>query len=226
MIADLIQPPVHGAEAFGDNPGAVLFPGEDALIERASPSRRKEFATARECARAALARLGQPPAAILADHLGAPRWPDGITGSITHCAGYRAAAVALTSDVVSVGLDAAPNRPLPKPGMLDVIARESERGCLAGLRETAPGVCWDRMLFSAKESVYKAWYPVARRWLDFESADIEFDIRRRGFSARLLVHAPPALATAPAILRGTWVASAELLLTAVIVRRTASPDSE
>jgi len=226
MIGDLIQPPVHGAEEFGDDPGAVLFPGEDTLIGRASPARRREFATARECARAALARLGRPPAAILADQLGAPRWPDGITGSITHCAGYRAAAVALTSDVVSLGLDAAPNRPLPRPGMLDVIARESERGGLARLRAAAPGVCWDQMLFSAKESVYKAWYPVARRWLDFESADIEFDIRRRRFTARLLVRVPPALAAAPAILRGTWVASPELLLTAVVVRRTPSLDGE
>jgi 4'-phosphopantetheinyl transferase EntD len=219
MIGDLILPPVHGAEAFGDDPRAVLFPGEDSLIERGSPARRREFATARECARAAMARLGRRPAAILADHLGAPRWPDGIAGSITHCAGYRAAAVALTRDVVSVGLDAAPNRPLPRPGMLDVIATESERGHLAALRAAAPGVCWDHMLFCAKESVYKAWYPVARRWLDFESADIEFDVRRREFSARLLAGVPTALAATRGILRGTWAASPELLLTAVVVPR-------
>lgn len=227
LIGDLIAPPVHGAEEFGDDPRAVLFPGEETLIGRASPVRRREFATARECARAAMARLGRSPAAILADPLGAPRWPDGITGSITHCAGYRAAAVALTTDVVSLGLDAAPNSPLPRHGMLDAIARESERGCLAGLQATAPGVCWDRMLFSAKESVYKAWYPVAGRWLDFESADIEFDIRHRRFSVRLLVHVPPPLA-APGILRGTWVASPELLLTAVVVRTGGppSPDGE
>jgi 4'-phosphopantetheinyl transferase EntD len=212
----LLQVPVQAAEAFGDDPGAVLYPGEEALIARASPRRRDEFATARECARAALARLGRPPVPVLADELGAPRWPDGITGSITHCAGYRAAAVALTADVVSLGLDAAPNRPLRRGDMLTVIARDTELARLAALRAAAPGVCWDQMLFSAKESVYKAWYPVARRWLDFASADITFDVRGGGFSARLLVQAPPALTAMAGTLRGRWVASPEILLTAVV----------
>jgi len=214
----LLRPPVHAAEAFGDDPGAVLFPGEEALIARASPRRRGEFATARECARAALVRLGVSPAPVLADELGAPRWPEGIAGSITHCAGYRAAAVAHTADVMSLGLDAAPNRPLRKPDMLTVIARDSERARLPALRAAAPGVCWDQMLLSAKESVYKAWYPIARRWLDFASADITFDVRGREFLARLLVRVPPALAAVgdPGTLRGTWVASPDILLTAVV----------
>jgi 4'-phosphopantetheinyl transferase EntD len=218
MIEELLPPPVHGAEAFGDDPGAVLFPGEEALISRGSPRRRGEFATARGCARAALARLGHPPVAVLADELGAPLWPDGVTGSITHCAGYRAAAVAYNSDVVSVGLDAAPNRRLRRPEMLTIIARDSERARLAGLRAAAPGVCWDQMLFSAKESVYKAWYPLVGRWLGFASADITFDVRGRAFSARLLAGVPPALAAVAGTLCGTWVASPEILLTAVIAR--------
>jgi hypothetical protein len=44
-------------------------------------------------------------------------------------------------------------------------ARPEERVWLARLRADHPWVCWDRLLFSAKESVYKAWYPLARRWL-------------------------------------------------------------
>ena len=45
-------------------------------------------------------------------------------------------------------------------------------------------VAWDRLLFSAKEAVYKAWYPLAERWLGFEDALIAIDRRagrRRGF---------------------------------------------
>ena len=133
MIEKLLQPPVRAAEAFGDDPCVALFPGERAVIARAPERRRKEFATARGCARSALARLGCPPVPVLTDRLGAPLWPGGVTGSITHCAGYRAAAVALTSDVVSLGLDAAPNAPLRNPDMLDVIARDAERARLAGL---------------------------------------------------------------------------------------------
>jgi 4'-phosphopantetheinyl transferase EntD len=105
--------------------------------------------------------------------------------------------------------------------MLDVIARESERARLPHLRATAPGVCWDQLLFSAKEAVYKAWYPLAGRWLDFESADIEFDIPGGTFAARLLADPPPALTAATGtrgILHGTWTASREFLLTAVVAR--------
>ncbi len=231
MIEELLRAPVCAAEAFGDDRRAALFPGEEALVAASPPRRRLEFATARGCARAALARLGRPPAAVLADRRGAPRWPDGITGSITHCAGYRAAAVALTRDVVSLGLDAAPNRPLRRPDMLDVIARDSERARLPALQAAGPRVSWDQLLFSAKEAVYKAWYPVARRWLDFESADIEFDVAGGTFAARLLVELPPALAgpvladtgladtgLASGTLRGVWTASPEFLLTAVVTR--------
>jgi 4'-phosphopantetheinyl transferase EntD len=217
MIDKLLRPPVHAAEAFGDEPCAALFPGERAVIARAAERRRKEFATARGCARAALARLGCPPVPVLPDRLGAPLWPDGVTGSITHCAGYRAAAVALTSDVVSLGLDAAPNAPLRDPDMLDVIARDAERARLDGLAEAAPGVCWDQLLFSAKEAVYKAWYPLARCWLDFESADIEIDARAGTFSVRLAVPGPPALTAPAGVLRGCWLASTGLLLTAVVI---------
>ena len=43
--------------------------------------------------------------------------------------------------------------------------------CSAVRRRRA--VCWDRLLFSAKESVYKAWHPVAGSWLGFEDVEVE-----------------------------------------------------
>jgi 4'-phosphopantetheinyl transferase EntD len=222
MIEKLLRAPVRAAEAFGDDPRAALFAGERAVIARAPPRRRTEFTTARNCARVALGRLGCPPVPVLADRLGAPRWPDGVTGSITHCAGYRAAAVALTSDVASLGLDAAPNAPLRDPDMLEIIALDAERARLEELVTAAPGVCWDQLLFSAKEAVYKAWYPLARCWLDFGSADIEIDVRAGTFSARLAVPGPRAPAAPGGIVRGCWLASRELLLTAVVI--PGSPD--
>ena len=54
----------------------------------------------------------------------------------------------------------------------------------------APGICCDRLLFSAKESVYKAWFPLTGRWLGFEEADITIDAARGTFNARLLVPGP------------------------------------
>ena len=49
---------------------------------------------------------------------------------------------------------------------------------------------WDRLLFSTKESVYKAWFPLAERWLGFEDARVTIDRDRGSFAARLLVPGP------------------------------------
>ena len=178
---------------------------------------RREFATARGCAHAALARLGVPPAAILPDRKGAPVWPDGVVGSITHCSGYRAAAAAPAAQVAAVGIDAEPNRPLRTDGMLDVIAREQERARLAELALVASDVCWDKLLFCAKEAVYKAWYPLARCWLGFQSADVVFDPDEGTFTARLLVPGPAVGGSPLTTLSGRWLANRGLLVAAVVI---------
>ncbi|WP_306332212.1 4'-phosphopantetheinyl transferase [Streptomyces sp. KL109B] len=66
---------------------------EEALIARAVPKRRNEFTTVRACAHDALAGLGLAPVPLLPDERGAPGWPPGVVGSMTHCPGYGAAAV-------------------------------------------------------------------------------------------------------------------------------------
>jgi 4'-phosphopantetheinyl transferase EntD len=164
--------PAVAAELFGDEP-AELFPGEQAAIAHAVDKRRREFTSVRVCARRALAALGQPPVPLVPGQAGAPRWPEGITGSMTHCDGYRGCVLARTADFASIGLDAEPNLPLPAE-VEGTIARPAERDHVAGLAATHPGVCWDRLLFCAKESVYKAWYPVTGRWLGFEDAEVTF----------------------------------------------------
>ena len=158
---------VDTREDFGEEP----LPGEAERVERAVPARRAEFATGRACARRALARLGLPPRPIPTGQRGEPRWPHGVVGSITHCAGYRGAVLARTSQIATIGIDAEPNAPLPA-GVLDSVSLPSERAWVARLSAAEPSVHWDRLLFCAKESVYKAWYPLAHRWLDFQDAAI------------------------------------------------------
>lgn len=103
MIADLLPAAAAVAESVGPEPepGPGLFPAEEALVRTADPRRRAEFTAGRVCARTALARLGLPTAPVLAGRAGEPRWSAGVTGSITHCAGYRACAVARTTDLVA-----------------------------------------------------------------------------------------------------------------------------
>jgi 4'-phosphopantetheinyl transferase EntD len=211
VIERILPSSAAAAEKFGDDPAAAIFPEERAVIRGSAESRQREFATARMCAHRALTRLGVPPAPVLPGPRGAPGWPAGVAGSITHCAGYRAAAVARTRDVRSLGIDAEPHEALPNGTMLDLIARHTERARLDELAAQRPGVCWDRLLFCAKESVYKAWSPLAGRWLGFKSADIAFDPEGGGFTAQLLVAGPLTR------LHGRWLAEQGLLLAAVVV---------
>ncbi|MET7339318.1 4'-phosphopantetheinyl transferase superfamily protein [Nonomuraea sp. NPDC005650] len=211
MIEKILPPWVAAEEAFEDPPDATLFPEEEAVIARAVDKRRREFTTARHCARRALSRLGLPPAPILPGERGAPGWPPGVTGAITHCAGYRAAAVSL--DALAVGIDAEPDEPLPD-GVLEAVALDRERADLARL---GGGGHWDRLLFCAKEAVYKAWFPLTRRWLGFDEAHITLT-RTGTFTARFLVPGPRVLGRELTGFAGRWLAADGLLVTAITLR--------
>ena len=216
MIETILPAEAATAEAFDDPPGLTLFPEEEAAIARAVAKRRREFTTTRACARTALARLGLPPVPIVPGPRGAPQWPAGVVGSLTHCAGYRAAAVARASTAHSVGIDAEPDQALPQ-GVLDLIALREERLQLAELAALWGGVHWDRLLFSCKESVYKAWFPLARCWLGFDQAEVSIDPDRSAFTARVLVPGPVVEGRELPGFRGRWLARDGLLLTAITV---------
>ncbi|MFE2107398.1 4'-phosphopantetheinyl transferase [Kitasatospora sp. NPDC059463] len=211
MINELLPAPVVVETAYSDPPEARLEPEEQAVIARAVASRQREFTTVRHCARLALTRLGVPYRPLVPGLRGAPGWPEGVVGSLTHCAGFRAAAVARAGDVLSVGIDAEPALPLPE-GVLDAIALPAEQERNGALFASDPGTPWDRILFSAKESVYKSWFPLTRRFLDFSEADLT--LRPDGtFTATLLVPSPlPTLA-------GRWRVHDGHLATAITVLR-------
>ncbi len=220
LLATLLPPAVVAVEAFTDDPGAVLFPEEEATLARSVDKRRREFTTARICAHRALTGLGVPPVPVLRGPRGEPQWPSGVIGSITHCAGYRAAAVARSTDIATIGIDAEPNEVLPE-GVLDQIALPEEHDWLGPLMRGDPAVHWDRLLFSMKESVYKAWFPLARRWLGFEDAALTVDPVGGTFSARLLVDGPvlPQGRVSGSLtgFTGRWLARNGLVITAITV---------
>ena len=217
MIAELLPPGVASAECFDDPPGVVLFDEERAAVARAVDKRRREFATVRHCARRALATLGHPPVALVPGRRGAPLWPDGIVGSMTHCAGYRAAALARADRVRAVGIDAEPDGPLPD-GVLDLIARPDETAHLAGLLQGGAGPRhWERLLFSCKEAVFKVWYPLTQRELDFHEASIRLHPGDATFTADLL--ADPGDDLLPARLDGRWIAARSLVISAITLTR-------
>jgi enterobactin synthetase component D / holo-[acyl-carrier protein] synthase len=193
---------------------ALLFPEEEAAVGRAVEKRRREFVTARACAREALAQLDRPRQAIPTGPKGEPVWPAGVVGSITHCDGYRACAVGREEDWVAIGVDAEPNLPLPD-GLLGDVALPEEREPLRDLSRRAPGTHWDRLLFSVKESIYKAWFPLAERWLGFEDAVVSIDLERGIFSAHLLVPGPLVGGVELRGFEGSWLAADGFVMAAI-----------
>jgi 4'-phosphopantetheinyl transferase EntD len=214
MIESLLPADVRVCESFGERADA-LFPEEEEAVLKAIPARRAEFRTSRACARQALAGLGLPPGPITRGLRGEPQWPQGVVGSITHCSGYRAAAVAWARDVIGVGIDAEPNQPL-HAGVLDQIARAEEIAATALLPHHL-NIAWDRLLFSAKEAVFKTWYPRTGRWLDFHEVRIDLDPSgwfRAEVDERLLEET--GFGGSP--FSGRWLASDDLVVAAVAVQ--------
>jgi 4'-phosphopantetheinyl transferase EntD len=105
-------------------------------------------------AREARGRLGYPEVPIGRGPGREPLWPAEVVGSITHCDGYRAAMVAPVGVFAGVGLDAEPNAPLDE-SVIPSIRSGAEVQPVADLYRADPAVAWDRLLRSAKESVYK-----------------------------------------------------------------------
>ncbi|MBL7497215.1 4'-phosphopantetheinyl transferase superfamily protein [Frankia sp. CNm7] len=247
LLGSVVPAAAVAVETFTDDLEAVLFPAEEALLARAVEKRRREFTTGRVCARRALTRLGVAPGPLLPGPQREPLWPAGIVGSITHTDGYRAAVVAWDRDLVSVGIDAEPNGPTPE-GVFERVSLPSERAWADAAARRAPEVHWDRLLFCAKESVYKTWFPLARRWLGFEEAEITLTddgtagapgttagvpgtsadaaragtARTGGFSARLLVPGPTLPdGTRLTTLAGRFVVDRGLIVTAITLGEAA-----
>lgn len=84
-----------------------------------------------------------------------------------HCTGYRAVAVAPRRDLITLKIDAEPHEPLPPDGA-GAIALDEELVRLTRLVTEKGAVCCDRVLFCAKETVYKAWFPLTHHRLGFQ----------------------------------------------------------
>jgi 4'-phosphopantetheinyl transferase EntD len=144
-----------------------LLPQEARSIPSRQPLMRRASGAARWIARGLLADMGLNGVAVLRASSGAPVWPPGIIGSLAHDDEMAVAAVAPVSDIVALGIDVEPALPLPDD-IFALVATEADRTDpvnrhLAG-----------RILFSAKEAVYKAVYPLDREVLGYE--DIVVDL--------------------------------------------------
>lgn len=153
---------------------AAPLPEEEAALCGAVPARRAEFAAGRTAARQALAALGLHAVAIPAGRDRAPVWPQGISGSISHGAGYAVAAVH-GGRPLGVDLEA---EGAVEPDLWPVVCCVDE---LAALPDTDRRQAVARV-FSAKEAVFKAQYPLTGAMIGFDAVEVR--LQADGFTAR------------------------------------------
>src|SRR5438105_8586093 len=173
MIERIVPSVVHVVEGQNGPQDVSVFPEESVVIRTAVEKRRREFRAGRACARLALAALGIHDVPIPSGPRREPLWPAGIVGSITHCRGYVAAAVRSEEHLSALGIDAegrgAVDRDL-ESFVCTPVEAERHRACAHA--------SWRTLLFSAKESVFKALYPL--RHLELELPDLEVVLEPSG----------------------------------------------
>jgi 4'-phosphopantetheinyl transferase EntD len=175
-LAELLPADVWVEESVVDV-DEPLLEGEAEAVRRAVPGRLAEYVTGRALARRALAHYGVPPQPLLAGQQGEPRWPHGFVGSITHCVGYRAVAVARSDRVRGLGVDAE-RRTVLTCSETSVVTTADERR--RALDSHLPPE-WSLHVFCAKEAAFKA----VGDWLDEPTnlTDIEVELHTQTFMA-------------------------------------------
>jgi 4'-phosphopantetheinyl transferase EntD len=149
----------------------TLWPDERLAFASSVAKVRRASGAARMVARQLLKRLGQPECALPRGSGGAPTWPTGIVGSLSHDARVAVAAIGRCRDVHALGIDVEPAESLPSE-LLDLVATPQERLSISD--DPYHG----RLLFVAKEAVYKAVYPLDQVFLEHHDVQIKFAERK------------------------------------------------
>ena len=195
--SQLISPFSNPLVAFAlvtekDLEGFTLHPLEEqALGEAVSPKRRLDFTLGRAAARKALEEVGFPVVSpVLRGEHREPLWPVGVVGSISHSNGFGVAVAAWQQDVPAIGIDI---QQVEERYTDELIARFADPDEFDWVRGD-PSLRTERAvrLFSAKESVFKALYPLRRVWFAFDVAHLTPKGDGLGFSAAVRL---PALSS-------------------------------
>ena len=157
----------------------LISPGDEhALLPEEAPAFassvlkvRRASGAARIVARQLLTRLGRAETVLPRSVSGAPIWPAGITGSLSHDSRVAVAAVGMCSDVGAIGIDIEPAERLP-PDLLDIVATPREQ------LDIGHDPYQGRLLFVAKEAVFKAVHPLDQVFLDHHDVHIDFVDRK------------------------------------------------
>ncbi|MBV9579117.1 MAG: 4'-phosphopantetheinyl transferase superfamily protein [Chloroflexi bacterium] len=160
-----------------------LHPLEEGILgPRAVAGRRALFALGRAAARDALREIGIEAAGIARGGGGQPLWPTGVVGAISHSAAVALAIVGSRADYAGLGVDVEEPARGPIARAARLVCRPNEMAWA----DPEAGTQRLTMLFSAKEAVFKALYPIECVWLGFGDAELTWIAERGVFEAEVL----------------------------------------
>ena len=156
-------------------------------LSNAVAKRQAEFLAGRLCARSALELSDNILTNVGLNEDRSPKWPDGIVGSITHTDRVAGAVVARRTDYLGLGFDFEWHIEQARAREIaDSILTETDRS----LEKELSGISFEyylTLIFSLKESLYKALYPRAKKFMDFHDAEIT---ALDGYDARMRLNRP------------------------------------
>ena len=171
----LIDFNIHGVSFFGaplpfdsqlEESFSHLLPHTMANVAQV---RKQEFIAGRYCAYQAAKLVGLELVKLPAAKTREPVWPEGIVGSITHSKLMAISCVSLSQDWSSIGIDAEELiNPSLRADIESLVASPVELQYLGSL-DSQIGLT---VLFSAKEALYKALFPLVRTFIDFKEVKL------------------------------------------------------
>lgn len=177
LVAGLFSQQVASAEIRSFRGSVCLSEKDKVHVRNASPRRQDEFAAGRLCAVTALESLGIPSASVGREAGGAPIWPAGVIGSISHIDNVAAAVVTRSAEVKTIGLDVERIGRV-QPALWPLLFSQKEHRRLTAADPHARDTL-ATALFASKEAFYKAQWQITREWLDF--VDVEIELKGRSF---------------------------------------------
>lgn len=142
-------------------------------IARSVAKRQAEYFYGRLCARRALQAIGITGHTVHTGKQREPVWPQGVVGSISHNDEFAVAVAMRQGEGSALGIDV--ERVVEGESQDALIATVVSASELAYLQSLAPGIalgCALTIVFSAKESFFKACYPEVGRYFDFDAVTV------------------------------------------------------
>ena len=160
----------HCTIRFVDDAGdSDLFPVEQHLGRDMAQGPRRLFAMGRKAAHLCLENAGLHTP-VLRGQGGQPLWPSFYHGSIAHTQGLACAALAHQEHCAGLGIDIEAHARRPRAALVEKVCTSAEQAWV--LSDSTHVEARLLALISAKEAVYKAFYPLQNIHLGFLDASL------------------------------------------------------